>query len=344
MPSSTAKVVIHESQFPETVRRDRLAVLRARRVNPKFHYDSVQQTNEWLALHQAYSPSRKNNDCAATYDRAFVAAITHVSSAKQVHVLGLGCGGGQKDTRLLKLLRADGKAVTYTPCDVAVAMTLVARQTALSVVPAAKCLPLVCDLATADDLPVVLAARGWPQSPRLITFLGMIPNFEPGEILSKLAALVRPEDTLLFSANLAPGANYATGVQKVLPQYDNALTRDWLMTLLLGLGVARDDGEIRFHIESGPADSGLKKIVARFYFTRPCRLATEDEVFVFGPGDDLQLFFSYRYTSALVRRALALGGLQVESEWITAPEEEGVFLCRRAGRCVRKLSSYPAPP
>ena len=30
----------------------------------------------------------------------------------------------------------------------------------------------------------------------------MIPNFEPEQILPKLASLVRPKDFLLFSANL----------------------------------------------------------------------------------------------------------------------------------------------
>ena len=87
---------------------------------------------------------------------------------------------------------------------------------------------------------------------RLVTFFGMIPNFEPQEILPKLASLIRPKDFLLFSANLAPGADYAAGMKKILPQYDNALTRDWLMTFLLDLGVERRDGELRFAIEEWP--------------------------------------------------------------------------------------------
>ena len=78
----------------------------------------------------------------------------------------------------------------------------------------------------------------------------MIPNFEPQIILPKLASLVRPKDFLLFSANLAPGNNYAAGVKKILPQYDNPLTRDWLMTFLLDLGVERNDGKLRFKIET----------------------------------------------------------------------------------------------
>lgn len=326
--SSAARVTIHASQFPENVRHDLLASLRTRKVNHKFHYDSVKQTNQWLALHQMHSPSRNDDDCTAAYARAFAGAVATMEN-KEIHVLGLGCGGGQKDTRLLKLLRAAGKELSYAPCDVAVAMTLVARQIALEVVPAEKCFPLVCDLATADDLPEVLASLGSPRSPRLITFFGMIPNFEPGEILPKLAALIRPEDFLLLSANLAPGADYAAGIQAILPQYDNSLTRDWLMTFLLDLGVERSDGDLRFGIEEESAGTGLKKIVARFHFTRARQIRVENERFTFSVGDTLQLFFSYRYTPARIRRALADCGLNVEAEGITKSGEEGVFFVKR---------------
>src|SRR5271167_1561788 len=103
--STTASITIHESQFPENVRRDLLASLRTRRVNHKFHYDSVKQTQKWLALHQIYSPTRNDADCLAVYEKSFTTAAAKIK-LKGVHVIGLGCGGGQKDTRLLKLLQA----------------------------------------------------------------------------------------------------------------------------------------------------------------------------------------------------------------------------------------------
>src|SRR5215470_11993857 len=105
--SSVANVTIHESQFPEKVRRDLMESLRTGKVNHKFHYDSVKQTQKWLALHQAYSPSRTDADCAAIYDRSFEAVAEQIE-AKRVHLIGLGCGGGQKDTRLLKVLPGRG--------------------------------------------------------------------------------------------------------------------------------------------------------------------------------------------------------------------------------------------
>jgi uncharacterized SAM-dependent methyltransferase len=322
LPANRANIAIHSSQFPDAVRRDLLESLRARRVNHKFHYDSVKQTQKWLALHQAYSPTRNDADCRAIYEKGFLAAAAKIK-AMRVHVIGLGCGGGQKDTRLLKLLKAHGRKIFYTPCDVSTAMVLVARQAAMAVVPEKNCFPFVCDLATADDLQTFLAAR----HPSLVTFFGMIPNFEPEDILPKLASLVHPKDFLLFSANLAPGKNYAAGMNKILPQYDNALTADWLMTFLLDLGIEKPDGKLKFEIENGGSD--LKRVVARFHFSRAGQIEVDNERFKFRRGESIRLFYSYRYTPERVRNNLAKFGLEVCGQWMTKSEEEGVFLCRR---------------
>lgn len=319
--SLPVNVAIHPSQFPQMVRRDLLDSLETRAVNHKFHYDSVKQTQKWLALHQAYSPSRKDADCARIYDSGFASAAAELGSSR-IHVIGLGCGGGQKDTRLLRSLKERRKEMSYTPCDVSTAMVLTARQTALAVVPEDHCFPLVCDLASADDLPITFA----PRHPAIVTFFGMIPNFQPEMILPKLASIILPQDRLLFSANLAPGKDYAAGVKKILPQYDNPLTRDWLLAFVFDLGVEAGDGELRFLTEDV---KGLKRIVARFEFLRSRSIAVEDEQFKFKSGDSIQLFFSYRYTPTLAQELLRKHGLEVLGQWITKSQEEGVFLCRR---------------
>ena len=324
--SSLVNVAIHPSQFPERIRSDLINSLRTRQVNHKFHYDSFKQTQKWLALHQAYSPSRTDPDCAASYDLGFVAAARQITGHR-AHLLGLGCGGGQKDARLLKLLSDSGKEVFYTPLDVSTAMVLTAQQTAMTVVPGVKCCPLVCDLTSAEDIASIFGQQAVPTDSRLVTFFGMIPNFEPLVILPRLAGLLRPGDVLLFSANLAPGPDYATGVQRVMPLYDNAPTRDWLMTFLLDLGVEPTDGEMRFRIEDGPLGSGLKRIAADFEFNCSRDLQIFGEHFQFRHGELIRLFFSYRHTRSLVRSLLVQHRLQVLDEWITASEEEGVFLC-----------------
>ena len=320
--TSAANVRIHASQFPENVRHDLLASLRTRRVNHKFHYDSLKQTQKWLALHEAHSPTRYDDDCLATYDRAFNETAARIKS-KSVHVIGLGCGGGKKDSRLLALLKVAGRRIFYTPSDVSPAMVLVARRAALKVLPEKNCFPFVCDLATADDLPGMLPTP----HPSLVTFFGMIPNFEPQIILPRLAQLIRPEDQLLFSANLAPGRNYAAGMKHILPQYDNALTGDWLTAFLFDLGVDKRAGKLIFTIETGGL--GLQRIVAKFHFTRGCQVEVGGQRFQFKRGEAIRLFFSYRYTAERVQKTLLRYGLEVCQQWISASEEEGVFLCRR---------------
>jgi hypothetical protein len=213
------------------------------------------------------------------------------------------------------------------PCDVAIAMVIVARAAALAAIPTDRCFPLVFDLASIDDLPSVLSQSKIPAGPRLLTFFGMIPNFEPGQILPKLASLVRPEDFLLFSANLAPGADYYAGVRSILPQYDNAPTREWLLTFLWDLGVERADGELRFEIETDAA-TGLQRVVGNFYFSRPCRIDIESESFAFAAGAVIRLFFSYRYTPTRVRTFLENQGLTVLEQWVIPSGEEGIFLCQ----------------
>lgn len=327
--SSIAKVIIHASQFPDAVRRDLLESLRHRQVNHKFHYDSLKQTQKWLALHRAYSPSRNDPRCGDSYDAAFAATVAQLAGPTTL-LVGLGCGGGQKDARLLRQLAGHRRQVSYVPCDVSTAMVLVARDAALTVLPEQDVFPLVCDLLTTGDLPAVLDQLHPEPMPRVMTFFGMIPNFEPAQILPKLASLVRMEDTLLFSANLAPGDDYAAGVERILPQYDNALTRDWLMTFVSDLGVEHADGQLGFRIREHPPGMGLLRVEANFYFTNSRSIKLDDERFEFRAGESIGLFFSYRYTPELARQWLHRYGLEVRDQWVAPSGEEGVFLCRRS--------------
>jgi len=326
--SLVASISIHPTQFPANIQRDLLESIRTRCINHKFHYDSVKQTQKWLQVHQTYSPSRTDPDVIAIYDQSFTTATASIG-ASNVHCVGIGCGGGQKDTRLLRLLQHQAKQVAYTPADVSTAMTLVAREIASSVISADDCHPLVCDLATAQDLPQVLDELVDPEDSRLITCFGILPNFRPGLILPKLAALVRSGDFLLLSANLAPGKNYAAGVRSILPSYDNTLTTNWLMTLLNDLGVDSGDGTIQFGVEACPDGTRLKRICAQFTFLRERTLNIGKESFEFQPEESVQLFFSYRHTPKDLEANLPNYGLKLVQQWISRSEEEGIFLCRK---------------
>lgn len=338
---SGANVFIHESQFPEAIERELIRSLRARRINHKFHYETPKQALKWLALHEAHSPARNDAQVLATYDQAFNAVAAQLKT-NAVRVIGLGCGGGQKDVRLLELLARRGRQLAYTPCDVSVPLVLVARERALSCVDELNIHPLVCDLALTKDFNSLLPNA--PNEHRLITFFGMIPNFEPHMILPKLAQMVRPSDQLLFSANLVPGApvsdparwissrrvgdrrSVEAAMSRILPQYDNELTREWLLTFLFDHGIERADGNLQFSIE---VSRGLPRFVARFCFTRPRELRVGSRSFTFRAADSIQLFFSYRYTPQSLSRVLEHQSLLFTDSWLSRSCEEGIFLVRR---------------
>jgi L-histidine N-alpha-methyltransferase len=323
--SATIDVTVHASQFPEAARDGLLEGLRARRIAPKFHYQSYKQAQLWLALHRAFSPAWLDSDCAAIYDHSFAAAAAAMPE-RPARLIGLGCGGGYKEARLLRCLAARSRELSYVPCDVSLALVLASVREALNACPGLRCHPLLCDLARAGDLPEILDKFGDESARRIITFFGMIPNFEPHHILPRLAALARAGDVLLLSANLAPGPDYRAGVQHVLPGYDNPETRAWLLALLYDLGVEPDDGIVEFSVE---AVSGLYRIAADFRFSRERALTVHDERFVFSGGDAVRLFFSYRYTADGIPPLLWGHQLEVMEQWITASGEEGDFLCRK---------------
>jgi hypothetical protein len=139
--------------------------------------------------------------------------------------------------------------------------------------------------------------------------------------------LLRGGDWLLLSANLAPGPDYAAGVQRILPGYDNPLTRDWLTAFLFDLGFAPEDGTVRFAVEDSAG--GCKRVVADFAVTRRRALDVYGETFEFRAGDKIRLFFSYRYTPDLLRARLKPHQLEAREQWVAPSGEEGVFLCQR---------------
>ena len=319
-------VLFHPSQFPGQILAELRHSLRSRQINPKFHYDTWKQTLKWLELHQACSPARLDPNCALTYHTAFTATARELEGSS-VHLIGLGCGGGHKDTELLRLLKGKTTRLGYTPVDVSTGMVLVAHQTASEVV--VPSVPVVCDLSSAEDLPLLLAPQSAPDARCLVSFFGMIPNFQPEGVLPKVAALLRPGDLLLLSANLSPGNDYSAGLKCVLPQYDNPLTQEWLLMFLLDLGVEKTAGTVRWAIEPCPAGHDLLRLTASFDFQESQIVLVGGETFEFCAGEQLRLFFSYRYTPERVQHHLAKHGLVVQEQWITDSGEEGVFLCER---------------
>jgi uncharacterized SAM-dependent methyltransferase len=319
--TSTVSVEVHPSQFPERVQKHLVQCLRERRIAPKFHYQSYKQSQKWQAVYEAWSPFRNDSNCAEIYDQAFVTAA-ELGESGSVRVVGLGCGTGDKEARLLGVLAREGREVSYSPCDTSLGLVLTAEENARRAAPSVSCSPVLCDFAVAEDLSSLF---GRAEERRIFTLFGIIPNLEPGDIVPRLVALLRRGDVLLFSANLAPGRDYAKGMKRILPGYDNAETRDWLLTFLFDLGVERDDGTMEIGIE----DAGdFKRVVADFHFARERELNVLGERTEFRADEVIRLFFSYRYRPEMIAKLAGANGLKIAGQWISNPEEEGVFACQ----------------
>ena len=129
--------------------------------------------------------------------------------------------------------------------------------------------------------------------------------------------LLRPEDRLLLSANLAPD-----GMEIILPQYDNDATRQWLSEFPKAHGAG--EGKVKITLES---DGQLQYVAAHYHFQEPCVMEANGDAFEFHREDALQLFVSYRYTLETLANTLESHGITIKDSFPTANGEEGVFLC-----------------
>ena len=231
--------------------------------------------------------SRSEPGCAAVYERAFETAHAGTDGCA-AHVIALGCGGGEKDAHLLEALSGGANKLLYSPVDVSVAMVLAAREAALKVLGADNCFPVVCDLPGVADWEEILPSVG-AQLPRVITFFGMMPALSPAEVLPQLSRLVRPQDLLLLSANLAPGPNYTEGVARVLPQYDNPPMRQWLLGWATDFGLELTGTELRFEVATYKGPPDLARIEARLFFGRERQIEVDGREYRFPAGDSMRL-------------------------------------------------------
>ncbi len=319
---SAVSAIIDSSRFPERTRLAYLESFRSRRMNHRFHYETEKQAQQWLALHEAYSPARTDVQCLETYERAF-SEIADFISETAVTLISLGCGGGQKDLSLLKSLHP--KTTYYIPADVSLSLVLTAHLRCKEAASGSS--PILLDLAEGPNLRQLFENHSPQKSKRLVSFFGMLPNFEPGVIFPTLAASIAPGDYLLLSANLSPGPDYLEGMKKILPLYDNDLTRRWLATVLLDAGLQLNPCDLEFG--AATAAPPLARVEAGYRFRDTQTLRLDNETFTYKEGDWFQLFYSYRHTAQLLCDLLAAHHLEMTRQWITPSEEEGIFLCRK---------------
>jgi L-histidine N-alpha-methyltransferase len=325
----TSQVAVHESALPQPTRARILAALQKHELDPSLLYHGLRQTLRWIDLHHAVSPAQINSSITAVYETAFRRAA-ELCRGNVIHIVSLACGDGTKDTRCLQLVRESGRAVIYTPTDVSLEMVLTAEQTATTALRGLQTTPLVCELAHCSELPGLLKSFDPSGAERIVLFLGTIHNFWPPDILRSVIYPVRSQDSLLIGANLAPSDTYDSALDRILNQYNNPHTRDWLMGALSELSINSDDGTLDFSLVPAKDMPTLKRIQADFVFSRSKQINFFGEKLTFASNEKLRVFYSYRFTVENLRQFLTASRLIISHEWIAPNNEEGLFLCRRA--------------
>lgn len=195
-------------------------------------------------------------------------------------LLALGCADGTKESLLLKRLP---KPTSLLALD---SNLTLARRAALR-------LPAFHKSARRGDLTSSLSLQflfsQLSPHPTLITLFGVLPNLNPLPLLRSIRRLMKKDDLLLFSANLAPGQSSHTGALRILPQYDNRPTRNWLEAAILRYRPKLPKGHLEFGVfpdpkqklspESKPAGYPYAKFTPFFHPADPPLLRSK-------PGSD----------------------------------------------------------
>ncbi len=301
-------LIIHPDLNEQTLKQERILCLEQGKADPKFHYETQKQSELWLKVHEQFAPP---TDVSNLYEDGgqFLSGLINPEG---LTLVALGCGGGEKDISILRKLPLQ---INFIPTDVSIPLVQAVAQRAEE---EGLCVgsPLAFDLFSTKNIRNFIEPH--LSKKNIFTLFGLIPNFHPQEILPTIHSLLQPEDYLLLSANLAP-----RGIDEILPQYNNQPTKDWLIEFLRRFGEPR--GKIT--ISTARAEQ-LDFISARFIFSDTSILATGGKEFVFEPGEQIDLFTSYRYTEDSIKRTLSGHHIKVTRKFISQNGEEGLFICR----------------
>ena len=313
-------VVVHESVHPEALAAELRDGLVGGEVATRQHYVSARQARLWREIAAAFSPARDEADGVRAYDAVNGLVADRVAGAG-AHVIGLGCGDGAKERRLLDALAGTGP-LTATPVDVSLPLVQVAVDRLAGAAGTALGRPVVCDLGlAAADLPAMV---GEAPGPRVVTLYGILPGMEAFAAMAAALSLLRPGDLLAVSANLLPEGDDA--LEAVTAQYDNEQTRSWLGALVEDAGLRPGQADVRIGELSEPGTGAVAAVGAWLEPREEVELVLEAGEVRLEPGSPVRLLRSARHTPEGLEAIVLAAGLELLALEVSPTGEEGVAL------------------
>ena len=281
---------------------------------PKYFYDERgSRLFERITELPEYYPTRA--------ERAILEHHSHeiVAAAQPTMLIELGSGSASKTRTLLDAMHETGNLETYVPVDISEEIT---RETAADLVdeyPGLRVHGLVCDFeADLEHLP-----RDGGQ--RLIAFLGgTIGNFDTSEraaFLSRIAALMGPDDRLLLGTDLVKERGRLEAAYDDSAGVTAEFNKNVLHVLNRELGADFDpegfEHVARWDPEWERIDIRLRSLAEQSVWVDDLDMEIE-----FGDGEEMRTELSCKFTRESLDGAYAEAGLEL-TDWFTDPD--GLF-------------------
>jgi uncharacterized SAM-dependent methyltransferase len=237
----------------------------------------------------------------------------------RVPVISFGAGDGARDRVLMGALKDAGCECSYFPVD--------ASQTMLE---------MACAGADDEDIETVgikadisspvhlIYAADAAEPPRLFILSGnTMGSFDPMAEIRYVAQCMKPNDRLIVDGELHDP-------QQTMARRDNPATRKFLSTMLASVGIAPEDGEIRFDQKTDSRHAGLFLITRYFRAARDISATVAGEEIALARGERIGMNFQYTYTPEAFRWLLhEHGGLEIETEYISPDSRFLTAICKK---------------
>jgi uncharacterized SAM-dependent methyltransferase len=238
---------------------------------------------------------------------------------KRAPVISFGAGDGSRDRLLMDSFKKAGCECFYFPVDASQAM-----------------LEMACAGADDEDIETVgikadisspvhlVYAADAADPPRLFILSGnTMGSFDPLAEIRYVAQCMKPNDRLIVDGELHDA-------QQTMARRDNPATRKFLSTMLASVGIAPEDGEIRFDQKTDSRHTGLFLITRYFRAARDLSATVAGEEIALARGERIGMNFQYTYTPDAFRwLAREHGGLSIETEYTSPDARFLTALCKK---------------
>jgi uncharacterized SAM-dependent methyltransferase len=291
--------------------------IEARDLPEKFFYWFPRSAMEWAAL--AGDPDLYGGLNESWQSIAEDAAAIAGHFGPKLPIISFGAGDGRRDCRLIAALKLKGVEVVYYPVDASQAMLEMACNSADD--EDVEATGIKADISSTVEL--VYAADA-AEEPRLLIMAGnTMGSFDPLAEVRYVQQCMKPEDRLLIDGEIYDEA-------ESMQRRDNPTVRKFLWAMLGSVGIASEDGEIKFNHKTDERHEGLHLITRYFRAERDVTATVGGQQISLQRGERIGLNFQYLYTPEAFEWLLReQGGLEVVKEYGSPDGRFVTALCKR---------------